>query len=104
MKTFTKQYFNNLFSKRQSILNYGLNFKNLAKNNFSTKNNINEEEEFIEVSQYIHENAFNILNLDSKIRPTEIDIKKQYRKLVIQYHPDVNKSKEAVNKFIEIQS
>ncbi len=105
MKTLIKLQLNSILSKKKIFKQQNIINLSLIKFNFCSKNNgNNDEEEFTEVSQYIHENAFNIMNLDSKVRPTELEIKKQYRKLVIQYHPDLNKTKEAVSKFIEIQS
>lgn len=35
---------------------------------------------------------------------TEVEIKKNYRKLVMRYHPDKNPSPEAASKFLEIQN
>ena len=49
------------------------------------------------------ENAYTILNLDTTA--TIVEIKKRYRKLALQYHPDKNKTlskKEAESKFREI--
>lgn len=41
--------------------------------------------------------------LEIPINATESQIKKAYRNLAKKYHPDINKSAQAVNRFIEIQ-
>ncbi len=45
---------------------------------------------------------YNILNINKSA--TENEIKIAYRKLAKQYHPDINKSPEAIDKFKEITS
>ncbi len=49
---------------------------------------------------FILNKYYKILGLDSSA--TVFEIKKAYRKLVKQYHPDVSKYKDAHEKFIEI--
>ena len=43
---------------------------------------------------------YKILNIDKSSNTN--DIKKAYKKLAFQYHPDKNKSKEAESKFRDI--
>ena len=43
---------------------------------------------------------YDVLGLDKAA--TERDIKKAFRKLALQYHPDKNKDKDAEDKFREI--
>ncbi len=45
-------------------------------------------------------NYYNLLRIDRSA--TESDIKKAYRKLAIEFHPDVNTDKDAEDKFKEI--
>ena len=48
-------------------------------------------------------NYYQVLGLNRKDNPTKDDIKKAYRKLAKEWHPDRNKSEEATSKFQEIQ-
>jgi hypothetical protein len=48
----------------------------------------------------LKERCLNLLNLP--LNATKADIKKAYRKLAFEYHPDKNPSKDAQAKFIEI--
>lgn len=48
-------------------------------------------------------NYYQVLGLNRKDNPTKDDIKKAYRKLAKEWHPDRNKSEEATGKFQEIQ-
>jgi len=54
----------------------------------------------IEVKMMNLRNYYNLLRIDRSA--TESDIKKAYRKLAIEFHPDVNTDKDAEDKFKEI--
>ena len=100
MKTLIKLQLNSILSKKKIFKQQIIINLSLIKFNFCSNNNgNNDEEEFTEVSQYIHENAFNIMNLDSKVRPTELEIKKQYRQLSLLVHPDKNQDERAADAF-----
>jgi len=48
------------------------------------------------------DDCYELLGLQRSSQPTEVDVKKVYRKLALQWHPDKNKARKAVEMFRKI--
>ncbi|ATZ18873.1 hypothetical protein ESOMN_v1c04910 [Williamsoniiplasma somnilux] len=90
----TDQIITQMFQELENQHNYG------QENAYSNQNNHQQ-------TNYVHEldeveNSYKTLQLNRNC--TDDDLKKQYRKLAMKYHPDKNKSESAKSKMSEINA
>jgi len=80
-------------------------YNSQLKNFKSTKKNssIFFVQKFHYTEEQIHDKAFKILNLNPTKKPTMKELERNYKKLAIKYHPDINPEKNAKQKFQELQ-